>query len=137
MSALVAKLVPRLDHAGSVLEAVVLEQVEFEVEGAVLGVCCVWVIPLLGVRKSYYLLLDRATYLQILRSAIPDVYSLEVRVVAIVKSSAVGVELVGEDELLLLAAIRCSRHGALRCVGIDKTVSYVTQQRLALFACYT
>jgi hypothetical protein len=46
MAALVAELVPRLEHTRSVVETVILEKVEFEVERAVTGFNGVGVVPL-------------------------------------------------------------------------------------------
>jgi hypothetical protein len=105
---------------------VVLEKVKFEVQGAILSVCCIGIIPLSRVRWGFHQN-KSATYLQILRSAIPDVYGLEKRVIAIVKCATVRVELIGENELLLLAGVRCTRHGGLRRIRINEAVSYVCQ----------
>ena len=38
-----------------------------------------------------------ATYLQVLRSTIPDVHSLEIRIVAIIEGTSIGIEFIGED----------------------------------------
>lgn len=97
MTALVTQLVPRLDHARSIVEAVVLEQVELEVEGAVLGVGRIRVIPLLRVSANKWTPNAYATYLQVLRSAIPDVHSLEIRIITIVEGAPISVELVRKD----------------------------------------
>lgn len=46
MAALVTHLVPRLDHAGSIVKTVVLECIESNVEGTVFGRNCVGIVPL-------------------------------------------------------------------------------------------
>jgi hypothetical protein len=75
---------------------------ELKHKRAVLGPCCVGIVPLSNIRLCFCRS-DCATYLEILCSAVPNVYSLEVRVIAVVKCASVDVELVGKDKLLLLA----------------------------------
>ena len=49
MTALVAELVPRLKHAGPVIQAVVCKRLKLDVQGAVLGDERIGVIPLYSV----------------------------------------------------------------------------------------
>lgn len=46
MTALIAQLVPRLNHTRTVVETVVLEGTELEIEGAILGIGRIRIVPL-------------------------------------------------------------------------------------------
>lgn len=51
ISALEAHLVPRLYHAGAVVEVVILKSVEADVESPIFGGHCIWVVPLSKLSK--------------------------------------------------------------------------------------
>ena len=58
-------------------------------------------------------------------------------IIAIVESTPVGVEFVGENQLLCCAIVRFACQGIFRSVWINKTLSQIRQKRLVLFALNT
>ena len=94
ISAFEAHLVPRLDHAGPIIQVVVLESIEANVEGAVCRRYCVRVIPL-----------------EITGNTIPEIYGGKVGIVAGIERSSVIAKLVRKHQLLSRAEDRLSGHG--------------------------
>lgn len=75
-----------------------------------------------------------AAYLQILRGTVPDVHSLEIWIITVVESTSIGVEFVGENQLLRGAVVGFAGHRRLRRVRVDQALSQVRQERLVLLA---
>jgi hypothetical protein len=69
-----------------------------------------------------------------LSGAVPDVYSLEEWIITVVESTSIGVELVGEYQLLLGAIVGSTLHNRRWCIWVDQALSQVCQKRLVLFA---
>ena len=94
ISTLEAHLVPRLDHAGPIIQVVVLESIEANVEGAVCCRYCVRVIPL-----------------EITGNTIPEINSGKVGIVTRIERPSVIAKLVRKHQLLSGAEDRLSGHG--------------------------
>lgn len=137
MAALVAQLVPRLNHTRAVIEAMARFSREFEVENTVFGEGLIGVIPLWGVSSAQSQPVLSTTYLQIHSRTIPDINRLKVGIVTVVKGATGSVEFVGKDQNLLLAIGSDARHGLFGRVWVDEACPNILEQRLVLLAGYT
>jgi hypothetical protein len=119
-----------LQHAGSVVQVVVLERVELDRKGAVRSCDRIRVVPLskLSVQAPRFFPM-KITYFQIHGNTIPEVHSLPKGIVARVESAAFIIKLVTECQLLNLAIDIFPCHGALWCIGINQSCSDALQQR--------
>ena len=107
---------------------------KLEIQSTVLGGDCVWIIPLENCQKLIMKHGSCYTHLQVLSCAIPNIHSLKVRIVTVVKRTPWGVELVREDQFLCRSVVRLASVSPGRSIAVDETCTEVLQERCVFFA---